>query len=268
MHPLSRFASSPSLAAREGDAPGGLAKPVPRVHSSGPRQLHRVGPQSEKRKLINLGLFDDVPELPATPEWLEPGAVVLRGFASDFAAELLAAVDAVAAAAPFRHLVTPGGKRMSVAMTNCGPLGWISDRSGYRYGPRDPDTGLCWPPMPALFRQLAQGAAEAAGFAGFAPDACLINRYAPGTRLSLHQDRDEGNYAHPIVSVSLGIPAIFLWGGASRTDKARRVGLWHGDVVVWGGPARLRFHGVLPLAEADHPLTGALRINLTFRKAG
>lgn len=217
---------------------------------------------------MTLGLFDDLPSAPQEPEWLEPGAVVLRGFALEQAAELLQAVDAITAQSPFRHLITPGGKRMSVAMTNCGPLGWISDRSGYRYGPRDPETGERWPAMPALFKQLARDASEAAGFAGFAPDACLINRYAPGTRLSLHQDRDEGNYAHPIVSVSLGIPARFLWGGAERADKARRVPLLHGDVVVWGGPARLRFHGVLPLPAAEHPLTGASRINLTFRKAG
>jgi alkylated DNA repair protein (DNA oxidative demethylase) len=157
---------------------------------------------------------------------------------------------------------------MSVAMTNCGRLGWVSDRSGYRYDPLDPDSGQPWPAMPPLLRQLALDAAQAAGFPGFAPDACLINRYAPGTRLSLHQDRDEGNYAHPIVSVSLGIPAVFLWGGAQRSDKARRIALMHGDVVVWGGPARLRFHGVLPLPEAHHPMTGSYRINLTFRKAG
>ncbi len=217
---------------------------------------------------MTLGLFDDLPPAPQAPEWLEPGAVVLRGFALPLAADLLQAVAHIEAHAPFRHLVTPGGKRMSVAMTNCGPLGWISDRSGYRYGPVDPETGKRWPRMPSLFQQLARDAAEAAGFAGFAPDACLVNRYAPGTRLSLHQDRDEGNYAHPIVSVSLGIPAVFLWGGAQRADKARRVPLLHGDVVVWGGPARLRFHGVLPLREAEHPLTGAHRFNLTFRKAG
>jgi alkylated DNA repair protein (DNA oxidative demethylase) len=216
---------------------------------------------------MTLDLFDDEPAAPQPPEWLEPGAVVLRGFALAQAAQLLQAVEAVAARAPFRHLVTPGGKRMSVAMTNCGPLGWISDRSGYRYGPTDPLTGERWPPMPAAFHALAREAAGAAGYPGFAPDACLINRYSPGTRLSLHQDRDEGNYDHPIVSVSLGIPAVFLWGGAQRTDKARRVGLLHGDVVVWGGSARLRFHGVLPLAEAAHALTGAQRINLTFRRA-
>lgn len=216
---------------------------------------------------MTLDLFEHLPT-PHEPELLEPGAVVLRGFALEQAAELLHAVEAIAGSAHFRHLITPGGKRMSVAMTNCGPLGWISDRSGYRYGPLDPDTGKRWPPMPAAFQQLARDAAEAAGYPGFAPDACLINRYTPGTRLSLHQDRDEGNYDHPIVSVSLGIPAVFLWGGAERADKARRVGLWHGDVVVWGGPARLRFHGVLPLADGEHAMTGPVRINLTFRKAG
>lgn len=216
---------------------------------------------------MNLGLFDELPAAPQAPEWLEPGAVVLRGFALAQAAELLQAVEAVAVRAPFRHLITPGGKRMSVAMTNCGKLGWISDRHGYRYGPNDPETGRPWPTMPEIFSKLAMEAAQVAGFEGFAPDACLVNRYAPGTRLSLHQDQDEGNYAHPIVSVSLGIPAVFLWGGAQRADKARRMGLLHGDVVVWGGPARLRFHGVLPLPEAHHPLTGSHRINLTFRKA-
>lgn len=212
-------------------------------------------------------LFDGLPATPQPPEALEPGALLLRGLATGHAPALLQAVGAISAQAPFRHLFTPGGLRMSVAMTNCGPLGWISDRGGYRYGPTDPLSGRAWPPMPDLFRQLAHDAAEAAGYPGFAPDACLINRYIPGTRLSLHQDRDEGHYMHPIVSVSLGIPAVFLWGGAQRADKARRVGLWHGDVVVWGGPARLHFHGVKPLAEAEHPLTGACRINLTFRKA-
>ena len=213
-------------------------------------------------------LFDDPPQPAQPPEVLEPGATVLCGFALEKAADLLQAVQRGGAQAPFRHLITPGGLRMSVAMTNCGKLGWVSDRSGYRYAPLDPDGGKPWPAMPPLFRQLALEAAATAGFSGFAPDACLINRYAPGTRLSLHQDRDEGNYAHPIVSVSLGIPAVFLWGGARRADKARRIALMHGDVVVWGGPARLRFHGVLPLPEGTHPLTGAHRINLTFRKAG
>ncbi len=218
---------------------------------------------------MTLSLFDDPPaQPPKPPEVLEPGATVLRGFALAQAGELLQAVKQIEAQAPFRHLITPGGLRMSVAMTNAGRLGWVSDRTGYRYDPTDPETGQPWPAMPAAFRSLAQEAAKAAGFPGFAPDACLVNRYAPGARLSLHQDRDEGNYAHPIVSVSLGIPAMFLWGGAQRADKARRIPLLHGDVVVWGGPARLRFHGVLPLPEAHHPMTGTHRINLTFRKAG
>ena len=213
-------------------------------------------------------LFDDPPQPAQPPDVLEPGATVLCGFALEKAADLLQAVQQITAQAPFRHLITPGGLRMSVAMTNCGQLGWVSDRQGYRYDPTDPDSGQPWPAMPALFATLALDAAAAAGFPGFAPDACLINRYAPGSRLSLHQDRDEGNHAHPIVSVSLGIPAVFLWGGARRADKARRIALMHGDVVVWGGPARLRFHGVLPLPEGTHLLTGAHRINLTFRKAG
>ena len=213
-------------------------------------------------------LFDDPPQPAQPPDVLEPGATVLRGFALEKAADLLQAVQQITVQAPFRHLITPGGLRMSVAMTNCGQLGWVSDRQGYRYDLTDPDSGQPWPAMPALFATLALDAAAAAGFPGFAPDACLINRYAPGSRLSLHQDRDEGNHAHPIVSVSLGIPAVFLWGGARRADKARRIALMHGDVVVWGGPARLRFHGVLPLPEGTHLLTGAHRINLTFRKAG
>lgn len=198
---------------------------------------------------------------------LAPGAFLLRGYAGDCAADLLAAVSEIAAAAPFRHLVTSGGKRMSVAMTNCGGLGWVSDRKGYRYEAADPLTGRPWPEMPGLFRQLAADAAAAAGFAGFAPEACLINLYEPGTRLTLHQDRDERNYDQPIVSVSLGLPATFLFGGPRRTDPRLRVALCHGDVVVWGGPARLHYHGVLPLAEGEHPATGRQRINLTFRRA-
>ena len=216
---------------------------------------------------LSASLFEDPLQPAQSPEVLEPGAMVLRGFALAQAADLLQAVQQVAAQAPFRHLITPGGLPMSVAMTNCGALGWVSDRTGYRYDRIDPATSQPWPPMPAIFARLALDAAQAAGFPGFAPDACLVNRYARGTRLSLHQDRDEGHYAHPIVSVSLGIPAVFLWGGAQRADKTKRIGLLHGDVVVWGGPARLRFHGVMPLPEGAHPLTGAHRINLTFRKA-
>jgi alkylated DNA repair protein (DNA oxidative demethylase) len=199
-------------------------------------------------------------------EILDPGAVVLRGFASARDAALKDDVERIAAAAPFRHLITPGGFRMSVAMTNCGELGWVSDRHGYRYDPVDPESGARWPALPGSLLALARDAAAKAGYDGFAPDACLINRYAPGARLSMHQDRDEKDLRAPIVSVSLGLPAVFLWGGDERGDKARRVPLQHGDVVVWGGPSRLRFHGVVALRDGEHPFAGGHRINLTFRK--
>ncbi len=201
-------------------------------------------------------------------EPLAEGAAVLRGLARQADAALLADVRAVTAAAPLRHLVTPGGLRMSVAMTNCGALGWVSDRRGYRYDPLDPERASPWPPMPASFREVAAQAAAEAGFDGFVPDACLINCYRPGAKLSLHQDRDESDLCAPIVSVSLGLPAVFLFGGLQRADKTQRVSLRHGDVVVWGGASRLRFHGVLPLAAGDHAMLGPQRINLTFRRAG
>jgi len=214
---------------------------------------------------MTFDLFaDDAPPLADEP--LDAGAMLLRGFATAHAAALKDDIARVAAAAPFRHLVTPGGFRMSVAMTNCGELGWVSDRRGYRYDPVDPDSGERWPAMPASFRALAVAAAARAGYAAFAPDACLINRYEPGARLSMHQDRDEKDLRAPIVSVSLGLPAVFLWGGDARGDKARRIALQHGDVVVWGGPSRLRFHGVLALKDGEHPFAGASRINITFRK--
>ena len=200
-------------------------------------------------------------------ERLEPGACVLRGFALSKVTELLAGIDDAAAAAPFRHWVTPGGFRMSVAMTNCGCLGWLSDRAGYRYTACDPLSGLPWPPMPQVFLELAQTAANAAGFSDFKPDACLINRYAPGARLTLHRDKDERDFSAPIVSVSLGLPATFLFGGDARTDRQRRVPLRHGDVVVWGGTARLRHHGVLALKNGRHEILGSQRLNLTFRRA-
>jgi DNA oxidative demethylase len=198
---------------------------------------------------------------------LGEGAVVLRGFARDRAAELVKAVDQITAAAPFRNMITPGGYRMSVAMTNCGEAGWVTDRKGYRYSPVDPMTGRPWPPIPASFRRLAEDAADAAGYPSFEPDACLINLYEPETRLSLHRDENERDMTAPIVSVSLGLPAIFLFGGNSRSDRPRRVGLESGDVVVWGGPLRLVYHGVAPLADGEHLLTGHRRINLTLRKA-
>ena len=213
-------------------------------------------------------LFDQ-PDLPyASPETIAAGAAVLRGFAAPVITSLLAAVEEVISQAPLRHLVTPGGYTMSVAMTNCGVLGWVSDRQGYRYTAEDPISGKPWPGMPAVFRELASKAAAEAGYRHFEPDACLVNQYEPGARLSLHQDRDEGQLSAPIVSVSLGLPATFLFGGDERSDKPMRYRLVHGDVVVWGGPSRLAFHGVAPLADGEHPLLGRRRLNLTFRHAG
>lgn len=216
-----------------------------------------------------MDLFAGEPSDPGGPkaEPLALGAVVLRGFATSMAPALWQDTSRVIEAAPLRRMVTPGGLRMAVAMTNCGALGWVSDRSGYRYAPVDPGTGLVWPSMPASMRALAQAAAAAAGFPAFGPDACLINRYEPGTRLGLHQDRDEQDMTQPIVSVSLGLPAVFVFGGMKRNDPTKRVPLAHGDVVVWGGPSRLRFHGVLAIKEGRHPLTGTCRVNLTFRRA-
>lgn len=212
-------------------------------------------------------LFDDLPAT-VSRETLAPGAVWLHAFAREGDVALLQAVAEVTAQAPFRHLVTPGGYTMSVGMSNCGALGWVSDRSGYRYDPLDPLSGQPWPAMPACFTDLARRAAAQAGFEGFRPNACLINSYEPGARLSLHQDKDEKDFSAPIVSVSLGLPAVFLFGTTRRSDKPRRHRLGHGDVVVWGGPARLAYHGVAPLADGEHPMLGRRRINLTFRRAG
>jgi len=198
---------------------------------------------------------------------LAPGAVLLAGFARSIDRDLLAALSHVAETAPFRYMTTPGGWRMSVAMTNCGEAGWVTDRTGYRYDSQDPYIGRSWPAMPAIFLDLAIRAADEAGFTNFTPDACLINRYTPGSRLSLHQDRNERDFGQPIVSVSLGLPAIFLWGGMTRSERPRRVRLAHGDVVVWGGPARMTFHGIDTLRDGEHPATGSFRYNLTFRCA-
>jgi alkylated DNA repair protein (DNA oxidative demethylase) len=208
------------------------------------------------------------PLLPrAAQESIAEDVLLLAGAASAEAPALLAALQPVIAQAPWRHMVTPGGLTMSVAMTNCGQVGWVSDRRGYRYDSIDPDSGRPWPPMPLLLQQLAARTAALAGFAGFEPDACLVNRYAPGTRLSLHQDRNELDLTAPVVSVSLGLPAVFLFGGLRRADPPQRIALVHGDVVVWGGRQRLAFHGVTALADGEHELTGRCRINLTFRKA-
>ncbi len=216
---------------------------------------------------MNFSLFDDVEQEQRQPEPLCEGALVLRRFAVPDEAVIFAALDNITRQAPFRHMVTPSGFQMSVMMTNCGDLGWVTDHGGYRYDRCDPDSGQSWPPIPDVFLRLAHDAAATAGFSNFVPDACLINCYQPGTRLSLHQDKNERDFDQPIVSVSLGVPAIFLFGGMQRTDKAMRVPLWHGDVVVWGGAARLRYHGILPLKENTHPITAMQRINLTLRKA-
>jgi len=199
-------------------------------------------------------------------EAIADGAVLLRGFVRPFENGLIAALREIVTQSPFRRMFTPGGHQMSVAMTNCGSVGWVTDRRGYRYDGIDPESGKPWPAMPPAFRDLALQAAAEGGFDGFSPDACLINRYVPGARMSLHQDKDETDFAAPIVSVSLGLPAIFLWGGIKRSDKPQRFRLRHGDVAVWGGPSRLFFHGVAPLADGDHALMGRQRINLTFRK--
>ena len=216
---------------------------------------------------MTLNLFNDASTEPRK-ENLVPGAFVLRALALADEAAHLNALRHVTARASFRHMVTPGGFRMSVAMTNCGVYGWVTDHTGYRYDLEDPESGKPWPRMPAVFLKLARDAAAEAGFEGFEPDACLVNRYDPGTRLTLHQDKNERDFGAPIVSVSLGIPATFLFGGLRRKDRVVRVKLAHGDVAVWGGPARLRYHGVSPLEEGHHPLVGGQRINLTFRKAG
>ena len=216
---------------------------------------------------MTADLFDGATDVGPAQEALAEGAILLRGFGRAFEHDLVPALHAVIAQAPFRHMQTPGGYQMSVAMTNCGQLGWVTDRSGYRYDALNPQTGKAWPAMPDVFLLLARQAADHAGFADFTPDACLINRYVSGARMSLHQDRDERDFAAPIVSVSLGLPAIFLFGGAKRADRPQRYRLRHGDVVVWGGPSRLFFHGVAPLADGEHAALGRQRINLTFRKA-
>lgn len=212
-------------------------------------------------------LFERAGGPAAAQEEIAKGALLLRRLARPLEDGLVAAMREIVAQAPFRRMSTPGGRQMSVAMTSCGAFGWVTDRGGYRYDAVDPISGRAWPPMPPVFLQLAVRSAARAGYAGFLPDACLVNRYEPGARMSLHQDRDERDFSAPIVSVSLGLPAIFLFGGPTRADRPQRHRLQHGDVVVWGGPSRLFFHGVAPLADGEHPGLGRSRINLTFRKA-
>ncbi|MEO8499889.1 MAG: DNA oxidative demethylase AlkB [Vicinamibacteria bacterium] len=219
---------------------------------------------------MTRSLFDDddvVAETSRSREPLAEGAWLLRGFALDVEEALRAVLARIVAKAPFRHMVTPGGYRMSVAMTNCGGFGWITDRGGYRYDALDPDSGRPWPGMPRAFLELAERAAAAASYPGFVPDACLINRYEKGARMSLHQDRNEVDLKAPIVSISLGLPAVFLFGGDERTDRPRRIPIHHGDVAVWGGASRLAFHGIAPLKEGEHKTMGRRRINLTLRQA-
>jgi DNA oxidative demethylase len=214
---------------------------------------------------LTADLFASLSDALMSQQEMAEGAVLLRGFVGASEAELIAELRNILARAPFRRMVTPGGHQMSVAMTNCGSAGWVTDHSGYRYSTEDPETGQPWPAMPPLLRDLAGRSADRAGFVSFSPDVCLINRYIPGARMSLHQDKDELDFAAPIVSVSLGLPAIFLFGGLKRSDKPRRFRLEHGDIAVWGGPSRLFFHGVAPLADGEHPLMGRQRLNLTFR---
>jgi alkylated DNA repair protein (DNA oxidative demethylase) len=211
---------------------------------------------------------DHEPEQCPRAEQIGEQSWVLHGFAQPLVDRLLPALDAILAAAPLRHMVTPGGFSMSVGTSSCGALGWITDRHGYRYSSVDPLSDLPWPAMPAVFSELAQSAAAQAGFADFNADSCLINRYVPGAKMSLHQDKDENAYSAPIVSLSLGLPAMFLFGGFNRSDKSQRIALLHGDMVVWGGVDRLRYHGVLPIKQGRHPRLGEQRINLTFRVAG
>jgi alkylated DNA repair protein (DNA oxidative demethylase) len=215
---------------------------------------------------MNHDLFDDLAPDRAT-EHLMDGALVIRQFALPNAESLMEGIEKVTSEAPFRHMKTPGGHSMSAAMSCCGNLGWVTDRQGYRYQSEDPESGKPWPAMPAVFRELAISAADDAGFKGFEPDACLINRYQPGAKMGLHQDKDEEDFSQPIVSVSLGLPIVFQFGGLKRSERPMRVPLGHGDVVVWGGPARMRYHGVLTLKAGEHPLTGGYRYNLTFRRA-
>ncbi len=216
---------------------------------------------------VSGNLFGDVASSGKGLERLAEDAFLLYGFADSISQLLMASVAEVVAKSPYRHMTVRGGHKMSVAMTNCGNFGWVSDETGYRYDAIDPITGRCWPAMPQPVRELATAAAEAAGFGGFEPDACLINRYQPGAQMGLHQDKNERDFSAPIVSVSLGLPAVFLFGGMRRSERPRRIQLGSGDVVVWGGSVRLAYHGIARLAPGEHPLTGPCRINLTFRKA-
>jgi alkylated DNA repair protein (DNA oxidative demethylase) len=216
---------------------------------------------------MKCNLLDGLRIDPSDREAMAEGAVLLRGKALTFEHDLLQALVTITERAPFRHMITPGGFTMSVAMTNCGHAGWISDLTGYRYVMFDPENGRQWPAIPTAFVRLAKEAANDAGYPDCVPDACLINRYVPGARLTLHQDKDERDLENPIVSVSLGLPAVFQFGGLKRHEPVTKYTLNHGDVAVWGGASRLRYHGVGILKNGEHHVMGRVRINLTFRKA-
>jgi len=211
---------------------------------------------------MNLDLFAHEPQ-----QKVAEGAWLLRGFALAFTSELLFEIQQVIAQAPLRTMHTPSGLPLSVQTTSCGDAGWVSDAYGYRYARRNSFAQKRWPAMPKAFSTLAQQAASAAGFKHYVPDSCLINVYNVGAKMSLHQDKNEKDFSQPIVSVSLGLPATFLLGGLARENATQKIQLIHGDIIVWGGPARLFFHGVLPIKAGRHPLLGERRINLTFRNA-
>lgn len=219
-----------------------------------------------KQDSQTIDLFAEMKEI--NPKRVELGeeAMILRGYASDIAVDLFNDINAIISESPLRKMQTPNGYTMSVQTTSCGSFGWVSDAKGYRYERNDPLTRQPWPAMPSSFIKLANQAASEAGFNNFVPDCCLINHYQAGTKLSLHKDKDERDFTAPIVSVSLGLPAIFLFGGLNRSDPTQRYKLEHGDIAVWGGKSRLVYHGIQPLIDGNHPLTGHSRINITFRK--
>jgi alkylated DNA repair protein (DNA oxidative demethylase) len=249
------------------DGPAASRWPTPTTDGASASAGTTTGTSGPRTRASRADLYTQSLLPRAALEPLAPDAALLPGFAAAEATMLCAQLQELLTVSPWRHMLTPGGQRMSVGMTNCGRVGWISDRAGYRYQSVDPQTGRPWPAMPAAWCKLATRAAASAGFKRFEPDACLINRYAPGARLSLHQDRNERDLAAPVVSVSLGLPALFLFGGAKREDPTQRVVLFHGDVAVWGGAQRLAFHGVQSLMDGEHADTGRCRINLTFRRA-
>ncbi len=207
------------------------------------------------------------PDFDALSIQISPDAVLFKAALKPVASSLLEEIRTISGANPFRQRKTPGGQLMSAAMTNCGAWGWVTDADGYRYSDIEPETGRTWLPIPAVWIQWVNLFCQRAGLGTFNPDACLINRYAPGAGMGLHQDKDEKDLAIPIVSFSLGAPVLFRWGGLNRQEPVSEFLLEHGDVLVWGGADRMRFHGVKKLRRYQHPLTGHYRYNLTFRQS-